>query len=259
MEVPWHMNDLIDRCLYNWLGYGNLDGDLWFIGTEEGGAEIWREGIATLSLEESLIKRSGFPLNCDFKTVWEDIYGIPLNLFKGITTWHFMTAFILALVNKNVNSKTIKEFLFINKELGSTSGNHFMCELLPLPKRSKLESDFPYTSRWESSEKYVQEVIDKRFLMITDALEKSNGAKLIIVYDEKAQALIMDRWGKGIKDIVTFEYSNNGKRQQKYTLHFNKVGSNNLTFLFTPFFGQGQISYKGIEMAVEFLKRENMP
>jgi hypothetical protein len=46
------MKDLIDKCLYNWIGYGNYNGDVWFIGMEEGGAEIWREGIATLTLEE---------------------------------------------------------------------------------------------------------------------------------------------------------------------------------------------------------------
>ena len=34
---------LVRSCLYNWLGYGNLNGETWFIGTEEGGADIWRQ------------------------------------------------------------------------------------------------------------------------------------------------------------------------------------------------------------------------
>lgn len=43
---------IVEACLYNWLGYGNIGGRVWFIGTEEGGAEIWKQ--KTVSLEESL-------------------------------------------------------------------------------------------------------------------------------------------------------------------------------------------------------------
>jgi len=60
---------LVPSCLYNWLGYGNLHGHVWFIGTEEGGAEIWRQ--QTKTLEESLNIRSHFNLNMDFIDVWE--------------------------------------------------------------------------------------------------------------------------------------------------------------------------------------------
>lgn len=250
------MNDLIDKCLYNWLGYGNINGDIWFVGAEEGGAEIWREGIATLSFEDSLEKRSKFSLSCSFKAVWEDIYGIPLNCFKGITTWHFMSAFILAIENKKVDSKNIKDFLFINKSLGSLGSNHFMCELLPLPKKS--ETDFPYVGRWRNLQEYMNEVIDKRFSMIADAIEKSQGAKLIIVYDNKTQTLIKDKWIKNNKDSVVFDYSNNGKKPQKYILHFSKIADRNIAFLFTPFFGQGQISYDGIAKARELLKEKSI-
>ena len=249
------MQELIDKCLYNWLGYGNTNGDIWFIGTEEGGAEIWREGIATLSLEDSLRKRSQFSLGCGFKDVWEDTYGIPLNYFKGITTWHFMSAFILAVENKKVDSKNIKDFLFINKSLGSLNSNHFMCELLPLPKKS--ETDFPYTSRWRNLQEYINEVIEKRFSMMAQVIEKSHGAKLIVVYDDKTQTLIKDKWGKDTKETMSFEYSNNGKKPQKYSLHFNSIGNKNIIFLFTPFFGQGNISYDGIVNAVNVLKEKS--
>jgi len=62
--------DLVRSCLYNWLGYGNLNGKIWFIGTEEGGAEIWRQ--STKTLEESLKLRSSYNIAMDFKTVWEN-------------------------------------------------------------------------------------------------------------------------------------------------------------------------------------------
>jgi hypothetical protein len=31
-------NDLIEACLNNWLGYGNINSPIWFLGIEEGGA-----------------------------------------------------------------------------------------------------------------------------------------------------------------------------------------------------------------------------
>jgi hypothetical protein len=248
------MNQLIDKCLYNWLGYGNLDGDIWFIGTEEGGAEVWREGIATISLKESLKKRSKFSLACDFRTVWKDIYGIPLDSFKGITTWHFMSALILASEDKKVDSNSIKEFLFINKKLGSINGNHFLCELLPLPKKS--ENEFPYVMRWKSQKEYIQEVIDRRFSMIAEAIKKSRGAKLVVVYDDKTQRLIMNKWGDSIQRSEVFEYVNDSKKPQRYIIYFNCIEGKNVMFLFTPFFGQGQISYGGIEEALEILREK---
>lgn len=250
------MNELIDKCLYNWLGYGNLNGDIWFIGTEEGGAEIWRD-LATLTLEESLQKRSKFPLTCNFSTVWEDVYGVQLNKFSKITTWHFMSAFLLAIANKNVNSESVKELLYVKKELGSIQSNNFMCELFPLPKKSKNEMDFPYKSRWINSNEYKAEVIDNRFSMIVEAITKSSGAKLIIVYDKDTQDLIKNRFDKNIKYSSIYEYVKGGKRKQKFEMHYGSITNKNVMFLFTPFFGFGQISYDAIIEVVKVMKKES--
>ena len=40
----------IEPCLYNFLGYGNLNGSTWFWALKRSGAEIWR---FKLTLEES--------------------------------------------------------------------------------------------------------------------------------------------------------------------------------------------------------------
>jgi len=52
--ISW---DLVEPCLYNFLGYGNLDSPVWFIGVEEGGAEVWRK--ETLTLEDSAAHPAG--------------------------------------------------------------------------------------------------------------------------------------------------------------------------------------------------------
>ena len=180
------MKELIDKCLYNWIGYGNLNGDIWFIGMEEGGAEIWREEIATLSLEESLQIRSEHTSCCDFRKVWEEEYGIPLDKFKKITTWHFISAFLLAHQNHMIDDKSVRELIFEDKALGTLDGNHFLCELLPLPKKSEL--DFPYTDRWSSRKEYLNEVTEKSFI-VTGKFKRSyltlKGYEQICLYRAK--------------------------------------------------------------------------
>ena len=64
--------DIVTLCPYNHLGYGNLDGPVWFVGVEEGGAEIRR--CQTLTLEESLRLRAGYELAMDLRHVWEGLY-----------------------------------------------------------------------------------------------------------------------------------------------------------------------------------------
>lgn len=133
--------NLVRSCLYNWLGYGNLNGKIWFIGNEEGGAQIWRQ--STKTLEESLKLRSSYSIAMDFKTVWENKYGIPLESFTGPCVWRYMAAFLLALDDKVVSTETVNNYVFHEKRLGSILSNHFMCELLPLPKKSKNDiSDY---------------------------------------------------------------------------------------------------------------------
>jgi hypothetical protein len=243
------MRELIDQCLYNWIGYGNCDGDIWFIGMEEGGAEIWREGVSTKSLEESLTIRSRFSSTCDFREIWEEEYGISLDNFKKITTWHFISAFILAFQDEEINDLSIREFLFKKKNLGTIKGNHFLCDLLPLPKKS--EFDFPYTDRWIDRDEYLSEVTGKRFFLIADLISKSKGASLIIVYDKNAQKLITEKWGNSFVLTEVFEFSNNGKRPQTYTLHTGIIEGKVRKFIYTPFFGNGWISYEGISKAMD--------
>ena len=64
MKVQMRVCIVGGPCLYNFLGYGNLDSPVWFVGVEEGGAEIWRN--QTLSLEESLRLRPQYSLSMDF-------------------------------------------------------------------------------------------------------------------------------------------------------------------------------------------------
>lgn len=104
---------LVKSCLYNWLGYGNINSTVWFIGIEEGGAEIWRE--KTQTLESSLKNRKDFSISMDFYNVWEDTYGINLNNFRGITVWHYIVSFILSFNGVERNTERIRDYIFYDK------------------------------------------------------------------------------------------------------------------------------------------------
>lgn len=149
--------------MINWLGYGKIDGKIWFIGTEEGGAEIWKQ--KTKTIEESLNLRSKFDTSMDFRTVWEEYYDIPLEKFNTPNVWCYMTAFLMYLENEEVNTEKINEYIFSSKKLGSTTADHFMCELLPLPKPKK-EEIYPYENIWADVNAYYDEVLLKRFEII---------------------------------------------------------------------------------------------
>ena len=146
---------LVRSSLYNWIGYGNVNASVWFLGVEEGGAEIWRH--RTKTLEQSLEIRSKFHLQMDFRHVWEDLYNIPLSSWTGPNVWRYIAAFILEFEGRDATVENINDYIFYAKQLGRESSNHFLGEMMPLPKPSK-KSIKPYESIWSSVNDYYDEV-----------------------------------------------------------------------------------------------------
>ncbi|WP_260858084.1 hypothetical protein [Bacillus sp. FJAT-22090] len=246
IQTDSSIEKLVPSCLYNWLGYGNLKGKVWFIGTEEGGAEIWRQ--QTKTLEESLSIRSHFNLQMDFLDVWEKQYDISLSTFSGANVWNFMAAFLLSFNAKEVNPNTIRDFVFNNKLLGRTNGNHFLCELFPLPKPTK-NSIRPYEKIWSSVKKYHDEVLEKRFGLIKNTIINHPQVQIIISYEKGLVELMKQNFSCSLEKLSIWKYEN-----QQYSLFQLKLDAGRtVLFLATPFFGQGQISYNGIKDCVRHL------
>ncbi|MCY6483857.1 hypothetical protein OW763_05775 [Clostridium aestuarii] len=218
--------NMVYSSLYNWLGYGQLDGRIWFVGTEEGGAEIWRN--ETKSLEESLALRSQYKLSMDFRYVWEELYDIPLESFKGSCVWRFMAAFLLALDGKQPNKININNYVFERKLLGRYNSGHFMCELLPLPKKSK-DSMLPYDSIWDSTSVYHEEVLSRRFEIIKNTIASKKSIELIISYEKILTDKVLDYFKT--KLIANWMYKK--KKYSLYTIEINE--DRKVHFLSTPF------------------------
>jgi len=235
----------IEPCLYNFLGYGNLNGSTWFLGAEEGGAEIWR--FSKLTVDESLSLRSQFKLAMDFRHVWEDLYGIPLDNFKGPTTWRYMAAFLLSMQGITPDTESVRRYVFEDKKLGSLEGDHFMCEFMPLPKPFN-DSMEPYCSIWNATKQYKQEVAPKRLEIINEVLQKNKDIKLIISYDKHATVQLLHGfyYEKAREWIIL-------NKQRYYLWLLKKDETRKVYLLQTPFFGQGQISYAGIQLIADLV------
>jgi hypothetical protein len=244
-------DQLVRSCLCNWLGYGNPNGSIWFMGMEEGGAEIWREGIKTQTLESSLQIRSKFTLAMDFKTVWEDYYGISLESFirrrGSLTTWHFMAAFLLSLGGEKPNTNNVRDFVFGSKKLGSIDSNHFLCEFLPLPRTSN-DSIKEYQSIWPTNNDYLQEVAPRRFELIRQTLLDNPNVEILVSYDKLFTNKILDYFPSTLVE----KWSDAKKKE--YFLYKSRLQSNRFIYILaTPFFGQGQANYEGLFFAVKKL------
>jgi hypothetical protein len=69
VKVP---ETLVKDCLFNWIGYGELNSPVWIMGMEEGVLEMSSGAIP--SLIKSLKIRLGFGLTMDFMEVWRGKY-----------------------------------------------------------------------------------------------------------------------------------------------------------------------------------------
>ncbi|MBW3112507.1 hypothetical protein KYJ26_11735 [Bacillus sp. MCCB 382] len=231
--------ELVRSCLYNWLGYGNPNGAIWFIGTEEGGAEIWRQ--KTTTLHESLQLRKNFHLHMDFYDVWENQYQIDINSFKGATVWNYCAALLLSMNNEVVNSSSIRDFIFNEKRLGSKRSNHYLCELYPLPKRQK-NVIAPYEHIWNSVAEYYKETSQKRIQLLIDTLLENKDVKLLVAYERDVLHLLKEH----LDSIILVD--NWSYKKQQYALYEIRLDTKRkIALLSTPFFGQGQISYDGLK------------
>ncbi|MGE7218555.1 hypothetical protein ACQKJC_18810 [Priestia koreensis] len=237
--------NLVEPCLYNWLGYGNLNAPIWFMGIEEGGAEVWRN--KTKSLSESLEIRSHFQLEMDFVDIWENQYGLSLQDFRGPTVWRFMAAFLLTLESIPPTKEAINDYLFVSKKLGRKNSNHFLGEFMPLPKQSKLDIS-PYSEIWPTIQSYYNEVSFHRFELIKNTLLQNPRVRLLVSYDQSLTER-MKKYANEMEEVKSWTY-----KTEQYYLYKWSFSGRDLYFLSTPFFGNGRIGYEGIQYAATKIK-----
>lgn len=257
--------ELVHKCLYNWLGYGNPNGKYWFIGTEEGYAEIKDEGNKNkdnsrlLTLEESLTIRSGFDGVMDLGHVWNDLYNYPLSSIRT-SVWNYMAAMVLESEDIKITelSKVERRQVlkgFIAERLGRLESDHFLCEFYPLPKKNQHRIE-PYQSIWKNIKAYYSELKTKRFRIVLDTLKENPKVEAIVCYDKEFSKVLLEQLDDMIDKGNVYKGTYTLKSKEKvFTIYpvFISPGRR-VHFVSCPFFGNGNMSYEGISKIVESLE-----
>jgi hypothetical protein len=147
---------------------------------------------------------------------------------------------------EQVTSELIENFVFQSKKLGRYGGDHFLCELFPLPKRNKKDIDV-FSDIWRTTDMYYEEVKHNRFKLISDNLILSEEVRLVVCYEKVLLNLLSNNFA--IQEVNSWNF-----KGQKFILLSLRLPNNRIIyFLSTPFFGNGQISYEGIQYTCQRL------
>ncbi|WP_338469614.1 hypothetical protein R4Z10_12400 [Niallia sp. XMNu-256] len=240
--------NLIHSCLYNWLGYGNLNAPIWFIEMEDDGPEIWEN--RTKTLEESLKLRSNFNLQMDFQFVLEELYEIPLESRRNSNIWMYMAAFLKEFSGEKATDQNIQQYLYHEKKLGKLDSSHFIGKFRPLPKKAIMSME-PYQAIWDSTKIYEEEIGSERISLIKENLINHPNVQLLITYESDITDKLLNCFTDHIKKISLWQLNN-----EKYVLYQIKLSKErNVLLLSSPFFSHEQISIKGIRDCVTRINR----
>jgi hypothetical protein len=171
---------LIKERIKNFWGYGNLDGDTWFVGMEEGYSEE----------NESLEDRFTATAGAQVFDVYESLKIDPGHVFwfeEGAPTQATYRRIIyIHLYLKNGVEPTIEDIrTFQIQELGRSKSNHALLELMPLPSKSIREKDWLYAKfgveGLSSRKEYLKTYKHERVKGLRDLIKKHK-PKVVLFY-----------------------------------------------------------------------------
>jgi hypothetical protein len=159
--------------LLNFVGYGTLNADVWFLGMEEGGGG-----------EENVRARLKFRPVEDCMEAHK-ILGI-LKFHTGNrviqSTWRGMCYVMLRLEGKPVDRESIRNYQA--DYLGRFQGNTLLCELMPLPKPSIHSWDYgTLLPQFRSADHYYRIVKPRRISYLHGLIQEYH-PKVVIGYGQ---------------------------------------------------------------------------
>ena len=182
---------LIEKYIKNFLGYGNIYGDYWFIGKEEGGDDDLAKNLNRIHV---WLKRG--------ENGFEDLYDYHLSINrlewfeekpKLQRTWKGLISILYSSQGKE--EFTIDDIrVFQSKKLGRFQSETCLSELLPLPSRSTRLWDYSEVSNLpylESRKKYREEIGELRAKKLKYVIQEVK-PKLVVFYS--TDTWYMDKW-----------------------------------------------------------------
>ncbi len=206
--------ELFDKYATDFLGYGNLNADVWLIGKEEGSQGEKNEQVNKHIFEEHLKYWNGIgrPLVMDMvsyhqeflkknKRNYEEKFS---DYAKSQKTWRGLIRILWVMQNsKDTNGKvpSIVEILEIQKkQFGRKDTNLLLIELMPIPAPST--SYWCYTDYYPSRHDYFRKVSEPRIDLIRKKIFDPICTKprLVIFYGEQKQYI--KKWVKIIEPAI---------------------------------------------------------
>ncbi len=159
--------------LLNFVGYGKLNADVWFLGMEEAGGG-----------ENNILSRLKFRQIEDCAEAHKILGITKHHTGRKIiqSTWRSMCYIMLRLEGKPVDRESIRNYQA--DYLGRFQGNSLLCELMPIPKPSI--KDWGYETlipQFKSLGDYYQ-VVKPRRVKYLQGLIKEHHPKIVIAYGQ---------------------------------------------------------------------------
>lgn len=205
--------------LLEFIGYGNLEAPVWFLGMEEGGG----------GEERVRIQASFEPI--------EDLYDAHVNKM-GITryhcgnrvlqsTWKGMSYIMLSLAGIPPDQSTRRTYQAMH--LGRHGGDTLVAELMPVAKSTVKDWQYhDLIPKFRDRQHYYDEVIPVRLLRFA-SLVRIHSPELIVAYGRSYWPYYQSILGPtDFHDSGRFRYGVNGQTTMVLTDHFTARTMNNL-------------------------------
>ena len=160
--------------LLNFIGYGKLNADVWFLGMEEGGggANNIRSRLRFRPVEDCAEAHKILGIT-KFHTGKKKIQ----------STWRGMCCIMLRLEGKPDDLESIRNYQA--DYLGRFQGNSLLCELMPIPKPKMKVWDYKMLiPQFRSAEEYFQVVKPRRVNYLRELIQKHH-PKVVIGYGKQ--------------------------------------------------------------------------
>lgn len=196
MNNPDFFNDeLLEKLIETFYGYGNLQGKYWFIGMEEAGVNFEdinnRVNIWSQRGQQEIEDVAEYNIDVG---AWDE---------KLQPTWNKLIRIVLsAKGNKNINIEDVRKYQF--NELGRKDKETCLLELLPLPSPSLahwIYKDHSRLSYLTDRNQYVKHCLENRINKISEKI-KEHQPKAVVFYGMGYEYF----WRKITKTITDVEF-----------------------------------------------------
>lgn len=186
LENSFLDDDLLERYVNGFLGYGNLDAPFWFIGVEEGGGESRDQLTERLDVWRRRGEREVEDLADFHRAVGLEKWFAPEPPTQK--TWAGYSRILLTTQGEQgISPDRIRQYQA--NELGSLAGESCLLELLPLPSPSISKWSYPAWSRLpylQDRKTYFDNFAEKRAAFISMLIERHRPKVVVLCGLSKA-------------------------------------------------------------------------